>query len=463
MRRPLPLCLALAFALIGGSCGDTIEAPITRTDWKAFRPFDPPHPPLLNTILPIGRIQHVIIVFQENRTPDNLFHGLSNADIADSGLNSKGERIRLQPISLKARYDLDHSHTAFLKMYDKGRMDGADRIRCAGVCPPNPQFTYIRPSEVVPYLQMAGRYTFADRMFQTNQGPSFPAHQYIISGTSAPTSRSRLFAAENVWNRNGPPRGLTFPQTGCGAPVGDFVWLINPAGQESLTAPPCFEHPTLPDRLDAKKVTWKYYSTTGGWAAAYWNGPSAIRHLRFGPDWARVDSNSAQILKDIANGNLPSVSWVIPTGQASDHAFTTDGSGPSWVTAVVNAIGNSKYWSDTVILITWDDWGGFYDHVRPPIRNAYEYGFRVPLIVISPYSKQGYVSHVVHDFGSILKFIEEVFQLQPVGYADLRSDALLDCFDFFQSPRRFSKIDAPLDEKHFLEDTTPPTDPDDDD
>lgn len=88
------------------------------------------------------------------------------------------------------------------------------------------------------------------------------------------------------------------------------------------------------------------------------------------------------------------------------------------MTSVVNAIGNSQFWSSTVILISWDDWGGWYDHVAPTILNSYEYGFRVPLIVISPYAKSGYVSHVTHDFGSFLKFTEEVFNLPSLGYAD---------------------------------------------
>jgi phospholipase C len=121
-------------------------------------------------------------------------------------------------------------------------------------------------------------------------------------------------------------------------------------------------------------------------------------------------------LTDIAIGQLACVSWVIPTGQASDHPGITDGSGPSWVASVVNAIGNSQYWPNTAIIITWDDWGGWYDHVSPTITggpgviNSYEYGIRVPLIVVSPYAKPAYISHQVNDFGSILKFIEATFR-----------------------------------------------------
>ncbi|HEY6369178.1 MAG TPA: alkaline phosphatase family protein, partial [Candidatus Sulfotelmatobacter sp.] len=136
-----------------------------------------------------GNVKHVVIIVQENRTPDNLFHGLPNADIANTGMNSLGQTITLAPISLANGYDLGHRHADFMLMYDNGKMDGADKITAcdpntAG-CPPNPQFQYVQSSDVAPYFQLAQQYTFGDRMFQTNQGPSFPAHQFLLSGTSA--------------------------------------------------------------------------------------------------------------------------------------------------------------------------------------------------------------------------------------------------------------------------------------
>ena len=291
-------------------------------------------------------------------------------------------------------------------------------------------------------------------MFQTNQGPSFPAHQFIISGTSAPTENSNLFAAEN-------PGGVTNAgnNTGCTAPSGEFVRLIDPNGSEAQSMYPCFEHQTLVDLLDDAGVSWRYYAPSAG---SIWTGPNAIQHLRFGSDWNNdVVLNPPQVLTDIANGQLANVSWVIPSGKESDHAGGNQGLGPSWVASIVNAIGQSQYWDNTVILITWDDWGGWYDHVPPTVINSYEYGFRVPLIVVSPFARQGYVSHVTHDFGSILRFIEEVYHLPTLGYADALADDLSDCFDFHRH-NRFQKIAAPHDAKYFINDKTPPTDPDDD-
>jgi len=413
------------------------------------------------------KIKYVVIIFQENRSTDNLFHGLPGADIADVGINSVGQEIPLTPVPLANHYDPDHSHTAFLQMYDGGKMNGADKIYIGcpiepGPCaPPNAQFKYVDPSDVAPYFQLAEQYTFGDRMFQTNQGPSFPAHQFIISGTSAPTAKSDLFASENPITPPNPPPNAE--GAGCNAPVGTWVWMIDPLGLESTRMFPCFEHPTLTDLLDEQRIDWRYYAPSTASGLALWVGPNAIQHIRFGLDWNKVVLNQTQVLNDIANGQLAQVSWVIPSGQASDHAYVNDGSGPSWVASIVNALGNSPYWPNTAIFITWDDWGGWYDHVPPPsIYNSYEYGFRVPLIVVSPYAKRGYVSHVTHDFGSILRFIEVDFNLPTLGYADARADDLLDCFDLTQSLSSFQPIPAALDAAHFLTDIRLPTPPDDD-
>jgi phospholipase C len=437
---------------------------------------------------PASKIQHVVIIFQENRTPDNLFQDQklinAGADIAVSGVNSKGQTIQLSQIDLGTagsnpdNYDLSHAHSAFVDMCNLNpstgacAMNGADLVpsSCSpgvtGCAPANAQFMYVNPADVQPYFTMAEQYTFADRMFQTNQGPSFPAHQFILSGTSAPAVGSDLFVAEN-------PAGTSTASsnTGCTAPPAETVDVINPLGVESPIYP-CFEHPTLTDLLEAANATWRYYAPSGG---SIWTAPNAIQHMCgpnaaqpnatacTGSDWTNnVVLTNTQVLTDIANNQLASVSWVIPTGLESDHALLNDGSGPSWVSSIVNAIGNSSYWGNTAIIITWDDWGGWYDHVAPQILNSYEYGFRVPMIVMSPYARPAYVSHVTHDFGSILKFIELTFNLPSLGYADVAADDLSDCFNFTQMPIQFQTIAAPLNANYFLNDKRPPTDPDDD-
>jgi phospholipase C len=446
---------------------------------------------------PSQKIQHVVVIFQENRTPDNLFQDSvlisRGADIQTpaQGWNKEGKPITPTPAPLASEFDAAHGHLAFLQMYDGGKMDGADKITvgCAPNkpnCrrPPYPTFTYVDNSTglLAPYYQLAETYTFGDRMFQTNQGPSFPAHQFIISGTSATAppgnTMSKFFAAENPVGKN-----IDLNLAGCIAPPTELVSLIDstnpdPNTNQTQTMYPCFDHPTLTDLLNASKISWKYYAPTAG---SIWTGPNAIQHMCgpnapipnatacTGSDWTNnVVLNYTQVLTDIANAQLASVSWVIPTGAVSDHAALNDGSGPSWVASVVNAIGNSSYWSNTAIIITWDDWGGWYDHVAPPTPfvNPYELGFRVPLIVVSPYAKPAYISHVTHDFGSILKFIEGNFGLATVapgaGYADERADDLSDCFDFNQTPLTFQMVPAKYDAAHFLNDKSAPTGPDDD-
>jgi phospholipase C len=445
-------------------------------------------------------IQHVVIIFQENRTPDNLFQDpvliARGADLQTPahGWNKEGTLITPTAASLAAVFDPDHSHQSYLDMYDGGKMDGADKIpvycpanqpNCA---PPNATFTYVDNStgQVAPYYQLAETYTFSDRMFQTNQGPSFPAHQFILSGSSAPVpptdAMSKFFVAEN------PGRVILDIDTGCTSPATESVLLIDstnpdPSTNETETIYPCFDHPTLTDLLNTNKISWKYYTPLPG---SIWTAPNAIEHMCVpnvpppngttctGSDWTNnVVLNYTQVLTDVGNGQLAGVTWVIPSGAPSDHAGITNGSGPSWVASVVNAIGNSPFWANTAIIITWDDWGGFYDHVAPPaILNSYELGFRVPMIVVSPYAKPAYVSHQVNDFGSILKFIEQTFGLSQVApgastpYADAfpssASGNLSDCFNFSQTPLTFTTIPAKDDAAHFLNDKSPPTPPDND-
>ena len=441
--------------------------------------------PIQDNVAPAARkINHVVIIFQENRTPDNLFHDpvliKRGADLASSGQTSTGQTVQLTPISLVTKYDLDHSHNAFLRAWNNGGMNGADRIPCfpSRNCPAFPQYRYVNPSEVQPYLTMAETYTFGDRMFQTNQGPSFPAHQYILSGTSAISEKSTTYIAENPFG-NARPDGKYW--AGCLAPPASKVWAIDtsnpdPHTPETLTSQLCYEHPTLTDLLNTANISWTYYAAG---ASTIWTAPNAIQHICVpagppdatvctGSDWTNhVELRRHRILNDIAKSKLANVTWVIPDGQESDHAFGNKGRGPSWVAAVVNAIGQSPYWADTAIIVTWDDWGGWYDHVAPPaIRDSNEYGLRVPLIVISPYAKPQYISHVNHDFGSILKFTETVFGLPgidpAVGYADSRSDDLSDCFNFNQTPLVFTPIQAPVSADYFLHDKSPITPPDND-
>jgi phospholipase C len=458
----------------------------------------------------ISNFQHVVVIFQENRTPDNLFQGLCAApfgspascstaptakqyDIQTANwLNKASSTGVTQPakVALAIKYDLSHAHSAFVGQCDQDmltgacKMDGSATVKCSGKCPANPQYRYVDNANGVvnPYLQLATQYGWANYMFQTNQGPSFPAHQFIFGGTSAPSAQddaAGIFASENM---SGSGIGGTAKTAGCIAPAGTTVQVIDPTG-ENQAIYPCFEHSTVPDILTSA-ITWRYYTPSAG---SIWTAPNAIQHICessgpggqcAGAEWTgNVDLKPADVLSDIASCNLRSMTWVIPTGANSDHARSNDGGGPSWVASIVNAIGNSHscdnnlgYWQNTAIIITWDDWGGWYDHVRPTFLSQpegdYQYGFRVPMIFVSAYTPTGYINNDRHDFGSILRFVEHNFGLQEgaLHFADARAtNDLTGFYDLMRSPRVYQTISAPKDAAFFLNDKRKATDPDDDD
>lgn len=416
------------------------------------QPFSAPSQGLSGTLLPQAsqaKIRHVVIIIQENRSVDDLFNGLPGADTVRSGKNSQGKTVKLRGVPLTAPYDISHEHLAYLIEDANGRLDGFNNVgtQCnrGKVCLPRKvrAYGYVPRSETKPYWDLATQYAFADQMFQSNEGPSFPAHQYLFSGTSTISPGSLLRAASNAFKPFG---GFT---GGCDSPTGSIVWLIDELGNEDQAAYPCFDRPTLADLAQSHSLTWRYYIARV--KPGLWNAPDAVLHIRKSSGYAsHVIAPPTAIYNDISQGRLANVVWVTPTALASDHAGSTDGSGPSWVASVVNAIGNSSYWNDTVIFVTWDDWGGWYDHVRPPHYNSYELGFRVPLIAISPYAKPGYISHTRHEFGSILKFVERTFGLGSLHTTDERADDLSDCFNFSQTPARFRTIPAPNSAQYFL-------------
>jgi phospholipase C len=457
----------------------------------------------LAALAQIPNFQHVVVIVQENRTPDNLFQGLcvppygsanlcstsptaSQYDIQTGNwLNKKSSTGVTQPstVALANKYDLSHAHSAFTAMCDADpltgacRMDGAGSVSCSGRCPAKPQFRFVDNSTAIlnPYLKLATQYGWANYMFQTNQGPSFPAHQFLFGGTSAPSAAddaAGIFASENMSG--------TAKTAGCTAETGTTVQLIDPTGEHSKVYP-CFEHRTMADVLPPV-ITWRYYAPSAG---SIWTAPNSIQHICqssgpggqcMGPDWTNnVDLSPADVLKDIGSCNLRSVSWVIPTGANSDHASVNDGGGPSWVASIVNSIGastacdnNGGYWQNTAIFITWDDWGGWYDHERPTIlaqpEGDYQYGFRVPLVVVSAYTATGYINNERHDFGSILRFIEHNFSIAEgaLNFADARAkNDLSGFFDLNVAPRPFQTVGAPKDANFFLNDKRIATDPDD--
>ena len=204
---------------------------------------------------------------------------------------------------------------------------------------------------------------------------------------------------------------------------------------------PCFtRYNTLADLLENKKIPWRFYAPAIGGLGGIYNTFDAIKWVRDGPDWTSdVISPQTKILTDLPK-QLAAVTWITPTGKDSDHPNSDSDTGPSWVANIVNAIGQSPYWNSTAIVVLWDDWGGWYDHVSPPQLDYLGLSYRVPMLVISPYAKKGYVSHTQFEFGSILKFTENVFNLPSFG---LRTNAPTD------SPTRSTFRRSPAPSRRF--------------
>ena len=407
------------------------------------------------TLAPGHSIQHIIVLIQENRSFDNLFMGFPGADTTTSGACQpaawcKTGTIALHPITLESTgqlgfgTDIDHSHQGFETEYNHGKMDGFDKIRqgAAGLGPPAKAYpyAYIERSETKAYWDFAKQFALADKMFFTDTASSFIAHQEILSGTV------RLNAHESLTDQ---PDQQPW---GCDAPPGTVTAIIKTNGQVSeFGGPfPCFtQYGTIADLLDAANVSWKFYVSgivgkNSDFSGAVWNGFDAIRKIRYGADWKNnISEPNTNVLSDVQNGTLPSVSWVIPTLAESDHPASGCNHGPRWITSVVNAVGQSKYWNSTAIVLLWDDWGGFYDNGPPPQVNYTSLGFRVPVIVISPYAKASFVSHTEYNFGSILKFIEQTFGLGSLGTTDASANSMADIFDFSQQANPFKPEPLP--------------------
>jgi phospholipase C len=379
------------------------------------------------------KIKHVVWIMQENRSFDNLFQGYPGSDTSPSGKDSHGHTISLAPISFTAGYDIDHSSAAHFTACNgtgpvpgtRCRMSGFNRevLSCYQPCPPHAQYGYVPHAETRLYFEMAHRYVLADRMFTSNLDLSYVSHQYMIAGQAN--------------------RAVDYPSGAWGCVPGDVIGTLTDRRTYGPNIPVCQNYRTLGDELDAAGRSWRLYSAS---KSSQWTAYRSIRHIRYGPDWnENVIGSSAQVIVDVANGKLADVTWVTPTCRNSDHGACGSASGPEWVSDVVNAIGESPFWSSTAIFVMWDEWGGWYDHVKPPYEDFDGLGFRVALLVISPFAKSGYVSHVQYEHGSILKFIEDRFGLPRLSASDTRANSPAgDCFDFTQPPRAFQPFGKPL-------------------
>ncbi len=318
----------------------------------------------------------------------------------------------------KALQEFDANHdkalelnefAAFLRRYPPGRVlaviDGRSRLlpgrRSAPDGPPpdwvEDSLSYYDYREIPNYWEYARRFTLCDNFFSSLMGPSEPNHLYTV-------------AAQSGGLVNNPPPGVI--------------------GQNDV-----YSFPTMVQLLEKSHVSWKYYDERSHPQTHWlWNPLPGFTAIHNNP---RLMAHIVQLkafYNDLKQHTLPEVSWIVPTFADSEHPPASTTRGMWHVTHLINAVMRSSYWKNTVVVLTWDDYGGFYDHAAPPDVDQYGFGPRVPALVISPWARPGYVCHTSFDLTSPLKLIETRFGLPALAERDARSNNMLDCFDFSQPP-----------------------------
>jgi len=372
----------------------------------------------------LNRLEHIVFLIKENRTFDNYFGTFPGADGATSGKISTGATIPLGHAPDRTPRDIDHSFQSAVLAIDNGAMDkfnlipGGDKV----VNGKHDYLAYTQYTEAdLPnYFTYARLFVLADEFFSSLKGPSFPNHLYTVGAQSGGV-------INNPSNSGG--------SWGCDSPAISRVQIEDDAGNMLTPQYPCFDFQTVADELEAKHVSWKYYAPSQGESGYIWSALDAIAHIRLTPLWAEHVVPTAQFQEDAMNGTLPAVSWVVVNSAQSEHPPASVCVGESWTVEQINAVMVGANWKSTGIFVTWDDFGGFYDHVPPPVVDNYGFGPRVPLLVISPWAKAGFIDHTVMEFSSVLRLIEERFELDPLADRDEDAGELMDAFDFGQEPR----------------------------
>ncbi len=334
-------------------------------------------------------ITHAVIIMMENHTFDNYFGRFP-------GANGRND---LPLASNPPRGDLDHTSPAAYAAMDHGAMDEF----------PAEGYVQYTKDDIPNYWAYAQQFGLSDNFFTSMASSSTPNHIAMVTAQSG-----GIDTTSTPKSCNSTQNTLAYSKD----EQDNHLWTF-----------PCYNVNSLPQILQNNGVSWKYYSTGGNWDA-----PGFIQNLSGS---ANDIQNPNQFNTDVQSGKLADVSWVTPPPGQSDHPAQLLQLGQNFVTKIVTNIMNSSYWSNTAIFLTWDDWGGWYDHVPPPQTDAFGLGPRTPLIVISPYAKPGYISHAQGEFASFDKFVEENWNLPNLGQRDAlaQTSDLMDFFDFQQAPQ----------------------------
>src|SRR5215472_8307034 len=381
----------------------------------------------------MNKINHIVFLIKENRTYDNMFGAYDPQNGRATCTLSNGQVVAMQRAPDRYPRDLGHSSSNAQLAMDNGKMDRFDLIALStpttadarGDLLTCAQFT---SADVPNYYSYAQHFALAAMMFSSLDGPSFPNHLYTIAADS-----------HGVINNPVDPLHPLTHSWGCDAADTENdveeVQVIQNNGTISNQFPCFTTFITMADTHDNAGVTWKYYAPPISDPGYVWSTFDAISHVRNGADWNNV-VNTSNFISDVQNNELPSVSWVVTPYWQSEHPPESTCDGENTTVAELNAImSNPNVWNSTAVFIVWDDFGGSYDHVSPPPPvGGFGFGPRVPMLIISPYAKAGYISTTQYEFPSVLKFIEERFNLPALSSHDTEANDTTDSFNFNQTP-----------------------------
>jgi len=429
-RRSRAVRVFAAFFILAAACVRTSAGPDGKVSVS-------PTPEEIPTKWPI---KHVVFIIKENRSFDHMFGRFPGTNGVTRGrlfhfFGPKYGTVDVVPLKPPPgqRYptDLPHDYSQWVADYHDGAMDGFA---------PNPKvarsllsYTQLRPADIPNYWEWAGRFVLADNFFASAVGPSFPNHLMSIAATSGGTRDNPSQKLSDI--RKMQQQGLQ-KTWGCDIPKSGYITIYDSEGKPVEKVDPCFDFMTEGDLLRKKSIPWAYYAATPEQNGYIWSAYSAIGRYRNDLEmWDRYIKPVDDFEEDARAGKLPPVSWVTPQFAYSDHPEFNICYGENWTTQVINAVMDGPDWESTAIFLTWDDWGGFYDHARPKQVDAFGFGFRVPMLVISPYAKEGYIDHRRSEFSSVLRFIEDNWALRQLTERDRRADNMAYDFDFTQDPR----------------------------
>jgi len=427
------LVAAAAFAVLAVACiggGDGTSSIPTALDPGAVQPsgFATPSDPAV-VAAARAKIKHIVFLVKENRTFDTMFGTFPGADGATSGTTCDGQTMPLGRAKDRTP-DAGHSFADGISAIDGGRMDCFNPIG----------FVQEHRADIPNYWRYAQRFTLADHFFSSIYGPTGVEHLWTFA------SQSDRFVDHERPGQFGTgrrefcddPTELAFSLPVLDRGAQEHLYQLEEQGPsgaaqvETYYRPrwPCTNVAVLPDRLDAAGISWKEYRGENEWVQPL----RMVEHVRFSSMYDNVVTPQ-DYLHDLEAGTLPSVSWLTPPFALSDHPPTSLCEGENWTVQYLNALMQSKYWTSTAVVLTWDDFGGFYDHVPPPHVDLYGDGPRVPTIIISPYARSGYIDPTTYEFASVLRFIETVFDVPPLTSRDANASDMLGAFDFTQPPQ----------------------------